>query len=188
MTPLAPTTPPQLVALRAGAAAAGLAVRATACWPETDTDAEVPPLAGFIESTFSPLFAAVAARALARRPEPAPPERVTAVVLVTPLGDVTSAAYVARAVDAGERVGPLLFFQSVPNIVIGHVAARWGLTGPVVCVAATEAGLAEAALLLEDADADEVLVVRLDLAAAADERDAAAAVVVTRTAERDAQP
>ena len=34
----------------------------------------------------------------------------------------------------GDRVGPLLFFQSVPNAVAGHVAARWGLTGPVVCL------------------------------------------------------
>jgi len=46
-------------------------VLASACWPETDTDAEVKPLAGFIESTFSPLLAQTADRVLSRRPEPA---------------------------------------------------------------------------------------------------------------------
>jgi hypothetical protein len=189
MTPLEPatpttsttqTTPTSLGALLAAAAEAGLAVVSAASWPEESADDGVPPLAGFIESAFSPLLAEVAARALRRRPEPAVPGAVTAIVMVTALGDVTSATRVAAAVDAGNRVSPLMFFQSVPNAVAGYLAARWDLTGPVVCVSGMSAGLAIAALLIDDADADEALVIRIDLAGTGDGVDRGAALVVTR--------
>jgi hypothetical protein len=152
---------PPLTAL---AARAGLAVLAAAAWPEPG-DEELPKLAGFVHSTFNPLVAATAGRCLQRRAEH-PPAAVTAIVLVTSLGDVASAAHVAEAVDTGGRVGPLFFFQSVPNAVAGHVASRWRLTGPVVCLDSTDAGLTVARLLLADGDADEVLVILLEQAAA----------------------
>jgi hypothetical protein len=179
MTPLAPVASADLATLHAAAAAAGLTVTSSACWPETATDGTVTPLAGFIESTFSPLLAEVAVRALSRRAQPQPPGAVTAVVMVTALGDVTTASRTAAAVDAGKRASPLLFFQSVPNAVAGYLAARWQLTGPVVCVSGTHAGVAAAALLIEDADADEALVVRVDLAVTDGDRDRAAAILVT---------
>lgn len=179
MTSPASIAPPVLTALCAAAAAAGLAVCSSACWPETDTDGEVPALAGFIESSFSPLLAEVAARALRGRTGPRPAGNVTAIVMVTALGDVTSAVRVAAAVDAGKRVSPLLFFQSVPNAVAGYLAVRWHLTGPVVCVSGIRAGLDVAALLIEDADADEALVVCVDLAVTGGDRDRAAAILVT---------
>ena len=185
-------TPPQPVApavglgpLLAAAADAGLAVRSAACWPEAADDDEVPSLPGFIESAFSPLLAEVAARALGRRPEPAVPGAVTAIVIVTALGDVTSATRVAAAVDAGMRVSPLLFFQSVPNAVAGYLAARWDLTGPVVCVSGMSAGLGIAALLIDDADADDALVIRIDLGVAGDGLDRGAALLVTRPDRND---
>ena len=181
MTHLAPATVIDLPALHTAAAAAGLPVLASACWPETDTAAEVKPLAGFIESTFSPLLAQTADRVLSRRPEPAAPDRVTAIVIATAFGDVTSATHVARAVDLGQRVGPLLFFQSVPNAVAGYLAARWRLPGPIACVGGLGAGLDIAAALIEDADADEALVVWVDLGVTEDDRDRAAAIVVTST-------
>jgi hypothetical protein len=180
VTPLEPTAPTNLGALLATAAEAGLEVLSAASWPEESADAAVPPLAGFIESAFSPLLAEVAARALRRRPEPAGPGAVTAIVMVTALGDVTSASRVAAAVDAGKRVSPLLFFQSVPNAVAGYLAARWDLTGPVVCVSGMSAGLGIAATLIDDADADEALVIRIDLAGAGDGLDRGAALLVTR--------
>jgi 3-oxoacyl-(acyl-carrier-protein) synthase len=77
-----------------------------------------------------------------------------------------SAEHVARTVDAGGRILPLFFFQSVPNSIAGHVAARWGLAGPVVCLCPTgdpkTDGLAEASLLIEDGDADHALVVLVE--------------------------
>jgi hypothetical protein len=172
--------PAGLDALLAAATAAGLGVASAASWPEATADVEVPPLAGFIESAFSPLLAEVAARALRRRPEPTQPGAVTAIVMVTALGDTTSATSVAAAVDAGRRVSPLLFFQSVPNAIAGYLAARWDLTGPVVCVSGMSAGLSIAALLIDDADADEALVVSIDLAVAGDGRGRGAALLVTR--------
>ena len=172
--------PLSLGVLLAAAADAGLVVLSAASWPEASADGEVPPLAGFIESTFSPLLAEVGARALRRRPEPTVPGAVTAIVTVTALGDLTSATRVAAAVDAGQRVSPLLFFQSVPNAVAGYLAARWDLTGPVVCVSGMNAGLDIAALLVDDADADEALVVSIDLAVAGDGQDRGAALLVTR--------
>lgn len=183
MTSPAFVAPHGLAALHAAATAAGLSVASSASWPETDADSEVTPLPGFIESTFSPLIAEVAGRALHRR-DHATPGAVTAIVLVTALGDVTSAARVAAAVDAGRRVPPLLFFQSVPNAVAGYLAARWHLTGPVVCVSGTSAGLEVAALLIDDADADEALVVRVDVSVTGD-GDRAAAILVTSPADRE---
>jgi 3-oxoacyl-(acyl-carrier-protein) synthase len=140
----------------------GLGTLAEAAWPEPG-DGPPPPIAGFIVSTFSPLVAAAAERCLSRAP--LVPYR-TAVVIVTVRGDVASARHVAGAVDAGARIGPLLFFQSVPNAVAGHLAARHGLDGPVVCLSPAAdplaEGLAEAALLIADEDLDAALVVVAD--------------------------
>lgn len=185
MTPLAPVASCGLAALQAAAAAAGLMVSSSASWPETDADGEVTTLAGFVESNFSPLLAEVAGRALRRRGQQQTAGTVTAIVMVTALGDVTSATRVAAAVDSGGRVLPLMFFQSVPNAVAGYLAARWHLTGPVVCVSGTSAGLDVAALLIDDADADEALVVRVDLAVAGGGTDRAAAILVTGPADRE---
>src|SRR5437763_10132771 len=183
MTTPASVASPSLAALNAAAAAAGLTVCASASWPETDAGREAPALAGFIESSFSPLLAEVAAQALRRRAQPQGSGNITAIVMVTALGDVTSAVRVAAAVDAGKRVSPLMFFQSVPNAVAGYLAARWHLTGPVVCVSGIRAGLDVAALLIEDADADEALVVCVDLAVTNGDRDRAAAILVTGPAD-----
>lgn len=167
--------------LPARAARAGLAVVAAGRWPEVDGE-DLPRIAGFIHSTFNPLVVAAAGRCLDRRTGPAPaPGRATAVVLASAVGDVDSAAHVAAAVDGGARVGPLLFFQSVPNAVAGHVAARWQLTGPVVCVASVDDALAVAGLLLADGDADDALVVRIGTADAE-------AVLVAATDIEEGQP
>lgn len=179
----------ELLPLAARAARTGLDVIAAAGWPEAG-DTEPPRLAGFVHSDFNPIVAAVAGRCLARLresaspaaghapgripaqipaqrdgrddPPPADGEPVTAVVLVSDLGDADSAAHVAAAVDAGARIGPLFFFQSVPNAVLGHVAARWALTGPVSCVCDAASGLDVARGLLADGDADRVLLIELD--------------------------
>jgi 3-oxoacyl-(acyl-carrier-protein) synthase len=140
----------------------------------TMLDGAQPPLPGFVVSSFSPLVAAAADRCLtARHGTPPVVEELgerTAIVLVSGSGDAQLAEHVANAVDTGARIGPLLFFQAVPNSVAGHVAARWGLRGPVVCLCpvadAKAEGLAYARLLIEDGDADEVLVVAVEQASA----------------------
>lgn len=137
----------------------------------TVLDGTQPPLPGFVVSSFSPLVAAAAEKCLAARygSPPADAGPRTAVVLVSGSGDTQLADHIANAVDTGTRIGPLLFFQAVPNSVAGHVAARWGLRGPVACLCpvaegqagAQAEGLAYARLLIEDGDADQVLVVEV---------------------------
>jgi hypothetical protein len=148
----------------------GPTVLARAEWP-APAGATPPPVAGFILSPFNPMVAAVAERCLrghygAPPADPARGER-TGVVLASVRGDVATADAVAEALRAGRRVPPLLFFQSNPNAVLGHITARWGLAGPVVATspagAALADGLAVAELLLADGDATEVLVIAADL-------------------------
>lgn len=147
-------------------------------WPQPGDDvaAGPPSLPGFVGSSFSPLVAVVADRCLQPVYGEPPVSARIAVVLVTRSGDRVSAEHVRQAVADGKRVGPLYFFQSVPNSVAGYVAARWGLQGPVVCLSpTTEArttGMDQAALLIADGDADQVLVVLVEQAATGDTAEA----------------
>ena len=138
-------------------------------WP-TEPAQELPALPGYVLSSFSPLVAAAADGCLAQRyaapPAPAASGQRTAVLLVSAGNDVVSAAHVRDKVAAGRRVGPLLFFQTAPNSVVGQVTAHWGLGGPVVCLSPLgdplADGMAEAELLLSDGEADEVLLVLVE--------------------------
>ncbi|SHM35577.1 beta-ketoacyl-[acyl-carrier-protein] synthase family protein [Actinacidiphila paucisporea] len=185
--------------LPAQAESAGLRVLAAAAWPELPGDAAPPELPGFVRSSFSPLAAETAHRCLTRRPSAAPGDaladpgrqadaepaaggaRVTAVVVVSAFGDLAGARHVAEVVDRGGALSPLMFFQAVPNAVAGHVAARWELDGPVVCVADAAAGIDVARLLIEDGDADEALLIRVEQGLGAAAQDRAEAVLVTGT-------
>jgi hypothetical protein len=129
-------------------------------------DGHAPPLTGFVESDFSPVVVEVAGRCLVaagwQAPVPAALGDDVAVVLVSAHGDLATNRAVAAAVDAGRKAPPLLFFQSVPNAVLGHVARVWGLRGPVVCVSPLgdpAAGVEIAEGLLADGDALAVLVI-----------------------------
>ncbi len=167
-----------------------LAAVGTAQWPDPVVSTSPRPLPGFIASSFSPLVADVADRCLrACHGEPPLSTLVgdrTALVLASVRGDLAIAAEIARSVDNGRRMSPLLFFQSVATAVLGHVAAAWGLTGPLVCVSPVgdpEAdALALAAGLIEGGDADAVLVLVAEPAWAAGERDRAKATLVVAQA------
>lgn len=174
------------------AAAAGFAVLAASAWPHSPADIAPPAVAGFVTSSFSPIAAEVARRCIERRcidrravataGGSENETSSTAVIIASPLGDLTGARHVAQAVDTGTRVGPLLFFQCVPNAVAGHIAARWRLRGPVICLGDERSALDAAGLLIEDGDAGEVLVIRVDQAATADEYDRAEAVLLAASA------
>jgi hypothetical protein len=168
---------------------AELTVLARSQWPAPSPEpappelapAEPPGIPGFIISSFSPLAAELARRCLRQHfgDSPADAERGgrTAIVLASTTGDIATAAAIASAVDQGRAVPPLLFYQSNPNAVAGHIAARWGLAGPVVCTIPAGVGpsalsdapadaladaLDSAALLIEGAEADAALVVLAD--------------------------
>lgn len=177
-----------------------LRILAYARWPETEDDT-LTPIAGFVVSSFNPLVAEVADRCLSRRTSAsvasttsqtsastAQAPTSTAILLVSVGGDRATARAIADAVRTGRRVPPLLFFQSNPNAVLGHIAARHRLTGPLVCISPPmeradgipAAALVEADLLLRDGDADEVLLIAAEQGVAPGERDRAEAVLVDR--------
>jgi Beta-ketoacyl synthase, N-terminal domain len=139
----------------------GLRVVARADWPAGDGTG-LPPVAGFT-SPFSLLAASVADSCLGQCADRGTFRAGrTAVVLASVHGDISTALAVAGAIEAGTRVSPVLFFQSVPNAVAGHIAARWGLTGPVTCFCPIGEPITEALLvaeiLLVDQQADDALV------------------------------
>ena len=148
---------------------AELTILARAEWPAgpDDTPANLPRIAGFVVSDFNPLVAVVAERCLRARAD-ALHGATTGVVLASRRGDTATNDEVHGALREGRRVMPLLFFQSNPNAVVGHVTARWGLAGPVVCTSPLGDPLADAIavaeLLIEDGAATEVLVIAADLA------------------------
>lgn len=160
--------------------AGSMSVLAGAYWPRPDAPTQPRPVPGFILSSFAPLVAQVAQDCLAERYGPAPrdlsDEAIVGIVLVSVGGDVGTAAATAQAVDNGTRVSPLLFFQSVPNSIAGWLAARWGLTGPVICFSPGADALGEAQetarLLFEDGVADQVLVVLVEQAGPHEENHA----------------
>ena len=185
------TSAVQVQAIEALAAEVGLRVRAVGVWPGDDDD--LPGVAGFIESSFNPLVVEATRRALTVPEGSAPvvpPEqaRTTAVILVSGYGDVASARAVAQAVDDGTRVGPLLFFQSVPNAVAGYLAMQWGFAGPVLAISpAGEAypqGLAVADLLIADGDADAALLVFVEAPVTRQSADRALTVPQGKSADR----
>lgn len=183
---LGTATPAISAATPLQAAALGLTITAEARWPESAADHTAPSLPGFIVSTFNPIAAETASRCLGRRAETAAETAaVTAVLITTSRGDRESAAHVARTVAAGGLLGPLLFFQSVPNAVAGHIAARWNLTGPVVCLADPASALETAALLIEDGDADEILLLRIEQEPGVQDQAHAVLLQAARAAQGD---
>jgi hypothetical protein len=171
---------------------AGLTLLAQAHWPE-QADVHLPAIPGFVESSFSPLIAVVADRCLSEHRAAAAAggtarwqesdADATAIVLVTTHGDVGTAAAVAAAVDTGRRVPALLFFQSVPNSVLGHIAARWGLLGPIVCVCPGADPFVEAWSIVEPilavGDAARALVIVADQGFGPTRLDEAVALLVS---------
>jgi hypothetical protein len=155
----------------------GLRVLSEGRWPGP-ADRSLPPVPGFSASSFNPLVAETAERCLRayHGPPGAPgygPSR-TALLLTSSGGDRGTALAIDTAAASDRRVPPLLFFQSNPNAVLGHIAARWQLTGPVVAVSPADAvpgevppdALELAELLLADGDADQVLVIAAEAATA----------------------
>ncbi|WP_018222376.1 beta-ketoacyl synthase chain length factor [Salinispora pacifica] len=125
---------------------------------------ELPPLAGFVVSRFSPLVAEVARRCLAGHDVAGPR---TAVLLGSIAADATTADTAARDLACGDVHNPLLFFQSVPSSVLGALAKEYNITGPMTCLSAREDLprhlLETAAVLLADGQVERVLVIAVEL-------------------------
>lgn len=169
---------------------AGLRVLGHGAWTGAAGEG-LPQVAGFVGSAYNPLVVEAAERCLRGvygGPEGADPGRTggTAVVVGSWSGDLGTAHALHEAVRTGRRVQPLLFFQSNPNAVVGYVAGRWALRGPVVCLrtagpgpAALAEALDAAGLLLLDGDCHEALVIAADTGRTPDDPGSAVAVLVT---------
>ncbi|MCX4783762.1 beta-ketoacyl synthase chain length factor [Streptomyces sp. NBC_01264] len=162
---------------------AAVEVLAEGVWPAPGDPRLPAPLAGFAVSSFSPMASAAADRCLepiygapGAQESQESQELVrragrTAIVLASRGGDLETHTATAVAVDAGRPAAPLLFFQSVPNAVVGHIAKRWGLAGPVICFspdAATADPLSEALdvarSLVDGGDTEEALLLLVEQA------------------------
>ncbi|MFJ8473364.1 hypothetical protein [Kitasatospora sp. NPDC094011] len=169
-------------------ATTALRVLAEARRPGPDLPGPPPPLPGFAPDGLGPLIADTADHCLHAHHGPPPAPGRTALLLASASGDLATARAIDRSAAPGRRPAPLLFFQSNPNAVLGHIAARWGLTGPVVAIGPTEAvpgtvpedAYELAALLLADGDAERVLVIAAEQTA---DGDHAVAVLLTHPAD-----
>lgn len=170
---------------------AGLAVLGRAGWPAGGAATPPRPVAGFADSPFAALAVHVADACLSqvfcRRPVPPRRGDRIGIVLASRRGDVATAAAIGNAVTLRKRIPPLLFFQSVPNAVAGRIASNWGLCGPLTCTSPVGDPLADAIalarLLAGDGDADEMLVVVIELSTTDSERDQASAVFLGPVAQ-----
>jgi hypothetical protein len=137
-----------------------------------------PVVPGFIESQFNPLVR----RAVEESLDGQDPEALaaTGVVLGSAGGDSTTADVASRNLLRGRVRNPLLFYQSIPNSILGYVSRQLGLTGPLACVAGTAALHADllemADLWLERPEVRQVVVVDVELAANPRSETAAAGV------------
>lgn len=144
-----------------------------------------PFVPGFIESQFGPLVRQAVEQSLAGND----PEllRATGIVLGSMVGDSTTADVASRNLVQGRVRNPLLFYQSIPNSILGYVSRHLGLTGPLACVtgtAALHADLIEMAdLWLERPEVRQVVVVDVELAANPRSRVAAAGLAAQPAAD-----
>ncbi|MBL1086539.1 hypothetical protein JK359_32055 [Streptomyces actinomycinicus] len=172
----------------APSAPAALTVLARAESRTTDRPAP-PPVHGFAFSAFAPLVAAAVTRCLTAYPGGAAGVAgpATAVLLVTTFGDTETADAVTRALSERQPPSPVLFFQSVPTSVLGHLTRVLGVTGPMACLSvlddAAGQGEAYARVLLASGAAERALVVEVELAAG--ERDT---LIRTRLPQLGAPP
>jgi len=132
----------------------------------SDPATAAPPVAGFVESAFSPLVYQTVERCLTARPGDG---SRTAIVLASTVGDATTLDLGSRLLVAGQVHNPLLFMQSTANAILGMLSREFAITGPLLCLsAATDlAGelLSTAELLLDDEDLDRVVLIGVELAA-----------------------
>lgn len=133
---------------------------------ERDDAAEPESVPGFVVSSFNPMVNAVAGACAEELSEA---ERAgTALLLATVLGDIVTADTASLRLAEGHHHNPLLFYQSIPNAILGHVARRYGLAGAVTCVAGFADVVGEALEVAEIAllssDAEQVLLVYVEQA------------------------
>ncbi|WP_127533595.1 hypothetical protein [Paenibacillus kobensis] len=136
------------------------------CGSESDArQASIPPVPGFIESTFSPLVYRTIQHHFEN--ERIRDQNKLAIILGSTFGDTATADLASRNLLSGKIRNPLLFYQSVPNSILGYASNRFQLTEMFTCI--TYSGGAAAALLemaeiyLSMADVEQVLIIGVEI-------------------------
>lgn len=107
-----------------------------------------PPVPGFIYSNFNPL--AYHAVRLLLDQQPISDGDRTALLLGSLYGDTTTLDMTSDGLVSGtNKQNPLMFFQSVPNSIMGYIAKQYRITGPAACLSCSNDVLDE---LLDMAD------------------------------------
>jgi len=122
-------------------------------------------VSGFIESSFNPMVYECVRRHVSsgaiRRADR------TAIVLGSAFGDATTADVASRNLIAGKSRNPLLFFQSVPNSIMGHLAREYGFTGMISCITysgnALQSMLQLAELYFNDPEIEQIVLVATEV-------------------------
>jgi hypothetical protein len=137
------------------------------CPPYPDPPVPAPPLEPvpkFVESSFNPLISFAVRGALSVTGEP--PAADTGMVLASSFGDTVTADTASRRLAAGRPVNPLLFYQSIPNSILGHLGCELAMTGPIICFSAASRLLSEGLAVAESVLAEgagQVLLIGIDL-------------------------
>ncbi|RCX17337.1 hypothetical protein DFP94_10961 [Fontibacillus phaseoli] len=94
---------------------------------------ELPVVPGFIKSNFSPLiFESIARLNQSCRIRSGPR---TAMIMGSVYGDTSTIDLTSRdLVEGRNKMNPLLFYQSVPNCIMGFICMEYEITGPVSCI------------------------------------------------------
>lgn len=98
----------------------------------TDLHVGSCPPPGFSDSSISGVVVAAAEAAMAER-APVDPEdnSACALILVADEWDSDLAELIGTLIQKGPRLSPLHLMQSVPNGVLGHIAQKHHLKGPI---------------------------------------------------------
>jgi len=133
--------------------------------PALQAQAAAAQVPGFIESAFPPLVYQMI-RSHMDSGNVRDPARL-AIVLASALGDTGTADCASRNLLAGQVHNPLLFYQSVPNSILGYAARQYGLTGLMTALAHAGDGLSallETAMLYSELpDVEQVLIIGVEL-------------------------
>ncbi|MGI8665123.1 MAG: hypothetical protein ACR2N4_03705 [Jatrophihabitans sp.] len=144
----------------------GEGVEELAAWlaaPESTEDRSpvLKNVVGFVKSPFINLTRHTQLACLAEHYPAAPQPARIGIVLASVLGDTASADKASASVAEGLTPQPLLFYQSIPVAIVGHLSIEFPLTGPLVCLSGgPELGgsaLETAQLMIADGQVELVL-------------------------------
>ncbi|KQO18029.1 hypothetical protein [Paenibacillus sp. Leaf72] len=125
----------------------------------------IEPVPGFIESAFNPMVYQI----LKNHVESGTirSHQKLAILLGSAFGDTATADRASQNLLQGKVHNPLLFYQSVPNSILGYASKQFGFTGMISAVSHFGNGLVSlldlAEIYMDQPDVEQVLVIGVEL-------------------------